>query len=187
MENEIIPTPQIPQEPIIPSEIIKPKKKILLPIIIGLIFILLIGIIFYQQKQIKKLSVQKPIVGNVPTTEPTVIPTATPVPTIDKNIILKEMMPFLNPSNRPNVTYEIIKNDGNYYLVGFSDTVSGGASIWKKEGEKYRSLLGGEGLWNCEIVIKENIPPTLINDSCYDEKTYETLTYNEQTEKWEKQ
>lgn len=82
MENEtIIP----PQENVTPPEIIKPKKKILIPIIIGIIFILLIGIIFYQQKQIAKLSVQKPIIGNIPTIEPTTIPTSIPTTTPPHN------------------------------------------------------------------------------------------------------
>ena len=185
MENEIIPTPPIPQEPIIPPEIIKPKKKILLPIIIGIIFILLIGIIFYQQKQIVKSTTQKPVVSNIPTTEATKIPTITSVPTIDKNAILQEMIPFLNPNNSSNTTYEITKNEGNYYLVDFEDPVTGGALILKKEGEKYRILLSIEANLSCEIVFKENIPPALVNNSCYNETTSKTWNYNIKSNKWE--
>ena len=115
MENEIIPTPQ---ENITPPEIIKPKRKIFLPIIILIIFSLLIGIIFYQQKQIAKLSEQKPIVSNIPTPEPTPIPTESP------KSLEAELLPFINPKNDPNVGFEILKNENyscRYWWLGRND------------------------------------------------------------------
>ena len=70
MDNEIIPTPPIPQEPTITPEIIKPKKKYLLPIAFVLAIILLIGLVFYQQKQIAKQNVRTKEVATEPTIEP---------------------------------------------------------------------------------------------------------------------
>lgn len=89
MEENII---QVEQIPILPQELPKPKKKIILPIIFGILIIGLIALLIFQQKQIKNLANKKPV--DIPSTfEPTQIPTALPTksptetitPTIENN------------------------------------------------------------------------------------------------------
>ncbi len=199
MENEIIPTPQ---ETFIPKDLIKPKKKNILPIIIGIIFVLLIGFIYYQQKQIAKLSEQKPIVSNIPTPEPTPIPTTKPTPTIinsnessnqdDKlynaiNNLTKELLDTDHPWYQEGISFKI-KKQGNLAMTG-----SGGAAeLWKKENDIWQKLIGVNGDWPCKVIFENNVPPEWVDYGCVYSANgqapyFDFYKYNKVTNKWEKQ
>jgi len=299
MENEITPTPQAP---IIPPEIIKPKKKILLLIIIGIIFVLLIGFIFYQQKQITKKTI---VSGPIPTPtgflqpEPTRamspeylafytklksdISTLCPNTNVmeskdtlegggflwieenkDINLILgdsfsfyfdqkdkneelcfynvwnanfgqfdnskknsvngeieglvrnsegnsikcqiidispktidcgeiigetpplyKEMYPVVFPNYIAGPRFYILKAEANYVKIGTygtSTTYKKINGVWTVVMQTFNGELGP----NCEIVFKNNIPPSLVDDFCYYFDTSDLWNYNHNTQIWEK-
>lgn len=133
-----------------------------LPIVFVIAVILLIGFIVYRQKQ-------------------ATIPTETP-----KNLEA-ELLPFINPKNDPDVIFDINKTVGNFSYISIgSKSGPGVATIWKKEGEKWRGLLSTQDAWECDIVMKENIPPALIDNSCFYYKTQEAWKYNTELNKWEK-
>lgn len=99
-----------------------------------------------------------------------------------------ELLPFINPTKDPNVVFQIIRNIDNFVHLIIGDINGGGAhSIWKKEGEKWQSLLTTQDAWECEIVMKENIPHDLVDNQCYYYKTQESWKYNTTLNKWEKQ
>jgi len=179
MENEIIPTPQAP---VIPPEIIEPKKKILWPMITGVIIVLLLGFILYQQKQILTLTKDKKDIVAIPTTEPTSISTIIPEPT---KTVEQEISLFINPKNDPNFTFEIKKTEGDFALVGYENAWH----ILKKEAETWKHLIGVNGDWVCDVIFKENIPPILVDYGCiYSDKqkgTYGAYKYNQSLKKWE--
>jgi len=168
-----------------PIPVVIPKKK--LPIRLWTILIIFIFLLYIITKQ-QLLTTSKQEISEtiIPTTKPTQILTITPETTNEIKSIDKELYPYINPQNNPNLKFEIINNENDYYMVSSGDGISAGNQIWKKENGKFRLLMSGEGLWNCEIMIQENIPALLTNYECYDEKTYESKRYNLELKTWEK-
>lgn len=142
MENEIT---QKSQETVIPQEKIKPNKKILLPIIVGMIFVLIISFIFYQQKQITKITELKPISTTIP--KPSKITASNPEELINE---IKENIVTLCPKAKldenktdqkkhgvfwinENKKISLFKENGIYFQDIFNNTQDSDQTIINKE------------------------------------------------------
>jgi len=106
MEESII---QTEQTPIIPQEIPKPKKRYLLPIILGIIILVLVSFIIFQQQKIKNTNTEKPI-NIFPT--PTQITVIEPTKTIENNTV-DSNQPFLTDKDIFTAAQQLYASDNN--------------------------------------------------------------------------
>jgi len=100
--------------------------------------------------------------------------------------IKQELLSTINPDNDPAITVEVKKAEGDFALITIGENQGGHVSIWKKENDLWQQILSTQDQWECEVVIQENIPPSLVDNSCFYYATQQAGSYNQETGEWEK-
>jgi hypothetical protein len=186
MEN-INTTPEIPVQSHLPPIQQSPKENNIFKYLFFVsIIVLLITIVSFVLILNNKNSKEFPIEQKTNDISEA-IPTEIVIPTIKTLTQEEELYPFINPEKDPNFVFKITKTEGNFAYVEFGSRVGGGAvAIWKKEGAIWRKLLATQDSAECETVMKENIPPSLVYNDCFYYKTQEAWKYNTISNQWEK-
>lgn len=186
-----------PQQSTEVKEIAQSKKEYVHWVAITILLLtvlILIYVTISQQKQINSLKNQNSEVDQTKTE--IISPSITMIPTdnivspteASSSALNDELKKFINPKNDPNVIFNIVKRVDNYADIAIGSPEGPGyRSIWKKDGEMWKQLLGTQDMWECETVFNENIPPSLVDGSCYAYKTQVEWKYNRDSDKWEKE
>lgn len=106
----------------------------------------------------------------------------------EKSSLHQELYPFINPKNDLNTLFNISKTEGDFAIIGIGARLGGGyMSIWKKEDTKWSELFGTQDAWDCQKVLENEVPASLIDNSCFDYEKQEKLVYDKELEKWQKE
>jgi len=172
-------TPIISEVPNISNQ--SPKSNIfkyLFIISIIILLVVIISFIFILKNTNSETSLTQQNNNDISQTTPT----TTITPTLEE-----ELYPFINPEKNPDTIFKINKSEGNFANVNIgSRSGSGVATIWEKESGIWKEIMGTQEFWDCEKIMKEDVPPILINNECYYYNTQETWKYNTDLKKWEK-
>jgi hypothetical protein len=143
------------------------KKKNNKLITVFVIFLLIIFFFFYFNSDFSKSDYSQ----------------ETPIST---DTIKQELLAAINPDNDPEITVEVKKAEGDFALITIGEKQGGYVSIWKKDNNLWQQILSTQDQWECEVVISENIPPALVDNSCFYYATQQAGSYNQATGQWEK-
>jgi uncharacterized protein YxeA len=105
---------------------------------------------------------------------------------ISKGITPKEyrgIYKAINPTLNPDIFVSVGEIVDNFAIAG---TISY-AVLLKKEEDGWKNLFETQDGFECEIVLKHKVPPSLIGNSCmFYKTTREVWRYDEELKKWKK-
>jgi hypothetical protein len=92
--------------------------------------------------------------------------------------IYQEIYAFANPQNDLKFKLTIDNYTDEFAVGGTGGGGGGAASLWKKENGQWRTLQTTQMAWDCQILLDNQVPASLINQCLfYDQPAYEEQNY----------